>query len=490
MNNKQTSTLAALGITGVWLLVALFVMSRHEIWLDEAQHWLLARDSDSLGDMFQNMRYEGHAPLWNVLLFVVSRITDSYVGMQILHLLFAACSVFVVVRCAPFPLWVRLILPFTYFFGFEYAIISRNYAPAVLFVLLACLNIRSDNKKLFVVPMLLGIATLFHTYAGLVALPMLLYWYRGKRKGELEMHNFFLPFLPFTAAVLIAAWFSWVPSDHFLLEMNLPTYTPQRFGTILLLPFTALIHFPELTGDQWWNSNLFLPDSHIVKAIIGLLFWSLPALVFRRNKPVLYLYLIGIALLSVGIFYTPSGPAVRHAGIIALLFFVCLWLNEGSVNGGRLSKIIVGGILSVQFLACVVSFVNEINRPFSRSKDVAAFIDTNYRETKVVVYPHWMGPSISTYLGREVYYTEHEKLGSFTDWRDGNFSVICETAMAHCMDYMRRENLHSVILVSNVEDELIYPDWYSQKINVEEVTRFDHAAVRAETYCVYLITLK
>src|SRR5688572_21418326 len=131
-------------------------MSKHEIWLDEAHHWLLAKDSDSFGELFRNMQYEGHPPLWNILLFGVSRVTDSFVGMQILHLLFAGGTVFLILRYAPLPFWVKVLLPFTYFFGFEYAIIARNYAPAVFFIILACAWSQDVQRNVYRIALVLG----------------------------------------------------------------------------------------------------------------------------------------------------------------------------------------------------------------------------------------------------------------------------------------------------------------------------------------------
>ena len=65
----------------------------HEIWRDEFQAWLLARDSASLIELFQNMRYEGHPGLWHLCLYGLTRITHNPLIMQIFHL---SVSVFIV----------------------------------------------------------------------------------------------------------------------------------------------------------------------------------------------------------------------------------------------------------------------------------------------------------------------------------------------------------------------------------------------------------
>ena len=120
---------------GIWLLYAILVFAgidRHEIWMDEAHHWLLARDSPSFPAMLRNLRYEGHPLLWNSCLYIVQLFTSSPSGMQLLHAAIAVGSVALFIGYSPFPWWMKAIFPFGYFPFFEYALISRNYVLAWL----------------------------------------------------------------------------------------------------------------------------------------------------------------------------------------------------------------------------------------------------------------------------------------------------------------------------------------------------------------------
>ena len=51
----------------------------------------------------------------------------------------AFASMVLLTIAAPFPLVLRLLLPFTYFFAFQYSVVARSYVlfPAILFAL-AC----------------------------------------------------------------------------------------------------------------------------------------------------------------------------------------------------------------------------------------------------------------------------------------------------------------------------------------------------------------
>src|SRR5262245_18036789 len=74
-------------------LLCLAGVLRHEIWLDEAHHWLLARDSHSISNLFFNARYEGHPLLWNLILFWFSRFSTNVMGMQIINVIIITMAV-------------------------------------------------------------------------------------------------------------------------------------------------------------------------------------------------------------------------------------------------------------------------------------------------------------------------------------------------------------------------------------------------------------
>jgi len=92
---------------------------------DAAQASQIAR-SVSFLDLFRNaIHYEGSPGLWHVLLWVMVRLHVSYVGMHWLSALITLCGVFLAVPFAPFPLPLRLLLPFTYFMAYQYSTIAR-----------------------------------------------------------------------------------------------------------------------------------------------------------------------------------------------------------------------------------------------------------------------------------------------------------------------------------------------------------------------------
>jgi hypothetical protein len=128
----------ALIVTGCFLLVAIFGMLIHEMWRDEHQAWLVARDAHSIPQVFQNMRYEGNPALWHLLLFFITRFSHNPVWMQVLHVIIATSSIFIFNRYAPIKNLYKILFSFGYFPLYEYAVISRSYALGVLLLFIAC----------------------------------------------------------------------------------------------------------------------------------------------------------------------------------------------------------------------------------------------------------------------------------------------------------------------------------------------------------------
>ena len=113
----------------------IYAIPRHEPWADEAQAWQLAR-SVPVRDLFTHwLRYEGSPGLWHLLLVCLSHLHVSYEGMHWVTGMIATIGVGLLIFLSPFPRYIKLSLPFTFFLAFQYAIVARSYvlAPILLF---------------------------------------------------------------------------------------------------------------------------------------------------------------------------------------------------------------------------------------------------------------------------------------------------------------------------------------------------------------------
>jgi hypothetical protein len=117
-----------------------FAIPYHEPWADEAQAWQLAR-SLSLPDLFHTyIRFEASPGLWYFLLWVLVHLHVGYTGMHWVCGAIALAAAALLVFKAPFPRYLRLSLPFTFFLLFQYAVVARNYvlAPVLMFLIAWC----------------------------------------------------------------------------------------------------------------------------------------------------------------------------------------------------------------------------------------------------------------------------------------------------------------------------------------------------------------
>ena len=144
---QKTDTRYAIGLTTGFLILGGFTAFNHEMWRDEIQAWLLARDSASFFELFAHLKYEGHPGLWHLCLMPLSRITASPVIMQMFHLLIAGVTVYLFARYAPFNWLQKFLFCFGYFVLYEYAVIARNYALGLLLLILFCVLFRERYKR-------------------------------------------------------------------------------------------------------------------------------------------------------------------------------------------------------------------------------------------------------------------------------------------------------------------------------------------------------
>lgn len=155
LRNLQSShnarTLAQLLAFVLYIAIIAIVMCFHEPWFDEAQSWLIARDSPIASIFSIRTHYEGHPPFWNLLLAIAAKNGVPYeFGIKGIQLVCASLLGAWLIFKSPFKhasSLVTFLIPFTYFACFQYGVTSRTYALLCLSLLVAAHYWNSADSK-------------------------------------------------------------------------------------------------------------------------------------------------------------------------------------------------------------------------------------------------------------------------------------------------------------------------------------------------------
>jgi hypothetical protein len=279
------------------LLVALTIHF-HEPWADEAQAWLLGRDA-SLADLWGRLlHYEGSPGLWQTLIHALIRLGLPYSAYNFVSGILGLTAVCLLLRYAPLPFFIRILLPFTYYLCYQYAVIARSYAlvapllfaiaatytqaqrkPALTTVLLCLLAGVSVHGFLISVcvwvalyaPLVLQWSTLHASERWRLAIAGLAYWsilsffmvcaWPAKDVAFAEHRGLSnLPLLPFISKVSLAGAFTgyWIASLA-VIALSLPFLWQGGGWLVFLLASTALCLFGTIVYAQVWHlGTLFL----------------------------------------------------------------------------------------------------------------------------------------------------------------------------------------------------------------------------------------
>ena len=122
----------------------------HEPWFDEAVAWQISKVANIKDILFEIPHYEGHPPLWHLVLLPFAKLGAPYeFSLSFVSLIFTGLTMYLILFKSPFPRLIKLLLPFNYFMFYQYGVISRPYCMMMLaFVLLAILY-KKHNEKPF-----------------------------------------------------------------------------------------------------------------------------------------------------------------------------------------------------------------------------------------------------------------------------------------------------------------------------------------------------
>ncbi|MBD5506539.1 MAG: hypothetical protein HDR05_00320 [Lachnospiraceae bacterium] len=329
----------------------------HEPFFDEAEAWQIARSASLRTLLLETTHYEGHPPLWHLILMPLAKAGAPYeLSLTLVSLAFMGTAVFLILRYAPFPRLVRLLLPFTYFFFYQYGVISRVYCVMTLaFVLLAmAYRRRNERPGRYVAVLLLMCVTLAYgiVIAGGLALVWLWEiwnegtWKPGSRgSGGPAIREMLRGWAAdrriwWLAVLLVAAlcviWQIMPRPDTYATASASETienpFPVRLLYTFLVLPADAVL--TDIYSDHIVLPQAYLMPSALVSgALIGMLIWGL-LLYYGRKRGAVLLLILPYSLFAV--FSAAMYFSLHHIGI-GLLYF-CFWCwacaaSKGDVEG-------------------------------------------------------------------------------------------------------------------------------------------------------------
>ncbi len=154
-SRKLDSAILAAVFLG-YLIFNGILLARHELWRDEANVWLMAKELSPL-ELFQEIKYQGHPCLWYLLLMPFAKTGLPFRTISLISYLVMAVTAGLFLFKAPMHKIAKAVAVFSPIFTYYYAEIARNYCLIALLLILLALCYPRRNERCILYGLLLGL---------------------------------------------------------------------------------------------------------------------------------------------------------------------------------------------------------------------------------------------------------------------------------------------------------------------------------------------
>ena len=425
-DSHNARTLALLLAFVLCIAIIAIVMCFHEPWFDEAQSWLIARDS-SLADIISvRTHYEGHPPFWNLLLAIAAKNGVPYeFGIKGIQLVCASLLGAWLIFKSPFKSASSLatfLIPFTYFACFQYGVTSRPYALLCLSLLVAAHYWNSADSKTssaWKLAISLMFMCLLSVYGIAFAAGFTIAWiWRVFSKNISKTLNF-SSILHAIKATIASNWarliswgliaifgaanlaLAWPAKNAFATRATIDgnSTIAKCFAFIFVMPSESM--FTSFYGDISMRRMPFdfLPIT--ICTLFSLAIWAFAIKIAKRRKLLTALVIPYLVLTIVAVRYF----TLHHAGLIFVFLLSVLWISHIKEplsskdipaifvkiaptkfrfikNKAFKINLLISIILAPSLIWNAFACVNDILFDYSPSRAVAQYISSNHLQNK------------------------------------------------------------------------------------------------------------
>lgn len=355
----------------IYLLGVCTVSFFHEPWFDEAQSWAIARSGTIKEILFEIPHYEGHPPLWHLILAPFAKLGAPYeLSLAAVNIFFMTLAVVVLLFKSPFPKLIRCLLPFNFFLFYQYGVVSRPYCILVLAIFLAAACYKNRNEHPVKYLLCLALMCAVHSYGIIIAGCLCIVWlieifteYKksGKLADILKDRRCWLMFCLLIFAMLVMA--AIVPDENVYLGGKMSSETEKKFDFSCINILFCFVIFSDSIITSFFNYAGVPSEiaSQIPVIVVSILLVALFVTITYRNKKLLT-FLLPYGVLSIFGSFVYISP--HHIGVITAFVIFVLWIivdesgkvllpeymNKISAKIGKKLKVIVKAIAFLPLL--------------------------------------------------------------------------------------------------------------------------------------------
>lgn len=371
----------------------------HEKWRDEAQAWLLARDLNPI-ELFKQMKYEGHPPLWHLILMPFAKLGFPYMTISIISWEIMCVSSWILLKKSPFKQSTKILILCSISFIYLYPTISRNYCliPLAIAIIASIYPNRNEKKIQYV----LSVMFLAYTHVLMLGLVGILYlfffleqfFYTKKNKKEKQVLVLALAIALIGLLCLVAMLFGSIGTNNDISTTNnliIKVHSWKMFARLVKIyvkNINILLRSIEagIVGEIGYTRGF---NTICLIAIIALLVFQIK--VNKKNAIILVVSCLWQMMIYLFIYSDTSGQKLNT---MFLIFIFIAWINlacdSDRINNinGKLRKYIMQFCIFIIILSDICGLTNiqnEINQVYSDSKNVANYIKQNLDEDAIIV---------------------------------------------------------------------------------------------------------
>lgn len=373
--NKTIKLIVKALLIIAFIILSIKVANKHEHWSDEAQSYLLARDTNFI-EIFKYMKYEGTPPLWVFTIKIFLSLGGTYQTFYILPIIFSTIGLILFEYKIKAPWYIKIIFPFTYFMFYQYTIVARSYCLVFPLLMLIAITYkkRFDKPLMFILCLFLFMNISLHTL--LISGSLFLIYILDSITNEKittkknKITNIIIFFELLLTTIIT------IPSKE------------CSFGT------DNMTHLFHVISEATLGSELNI----FIEIILSMIILIIIILSLKKGDYIKFFFLF-VPVTFIYIFITFQ---VWHVGIIWLLLFVYLIINN-QINENKPIKIFILLVCLIQSTWTISSINYDYNNKYSAGKDAANYLKEYVQKYKIIYGLGYSKTAIQPYFEKNIF---------------------------------------------------------------------------------------